>query len=71
MSQNPMHHERMKHIDIQYHCVREKAEDNEILLTYVPTADMMADGLTKPLGPIKFRRFVQQLGLGGIVAGQD
>ena len=71
VSQNLMHHKHMKHINIQYHYVWEKAEDNKILLTYIPTADMMADSLTKLLGLIKFGRFVQQLGLDGVVAGQD
>ena len=30
---------------------------------YVPTAEMTADGLTKPLDKVKFARFVAQLGL--------
>ena len=37
--------------------------DNEICLSYIPTTDMAADGLTKPLGTIKFKRFIEQLGL--------
>ena len=26
-----MHHERSKHADFQYHCVRERVEENEII----------------------------------------
>lgn len=57
-----MHHQRSKHVDIQYHYVRKHAEDNEINLTYVPTADVVADTSTKTLGAIKFKILLQQLG---------
>ena len=46
---NPCHHERTKHIDIQYHFVREKTEDGTVLLEYCPTEEQVADLLTKPL----------------------
>lgn len=34
-----------------------------IKLTYVPTAEMVADGLTKHLNYAKFHRFLQQMHL--------
>jgi hypothetical protein len=34
-----------------------------VKLEYIATDDMVADGLTKPLLPVKHARFIQQLGL--------
>ena len=63
LASNPILHPRSKHIDIQYHKVREVVNDGPLHITYIPTADMIADGLTKPLDLVKFRKFVEMLGL--------
>ena len=55
--------ERSKHIDVAYHHVRDLYNKNLIQLDYIPTEDMVADGLTKPLLGDKFKSFVKQLGL--------
>jgi hypothetical protein len=62
-SKNPVHHARTKHIDIQWHYVREKTEDGTVSLVYLDTEQMIADVLTKPLSKIKIARFVELLGL--------
>jgi len=49
ISQNPSHHPRTKHFDIQHHFVREKVQSGEIILKYCPSDRMLADFLTKPL----------------------
>src|SRR5208282_5005866 len=49
LANNPEYHARTKHIDIQYHFIRECVQNNKIALTYCPTADMVADGMTKAL----------------------
>lgn len=54
---------RTKHFDIVYHYTRECVDSGQIKVQYVPTKDMVADGLTKALEPAKFKAFVQQLGL--------
>ena len=63
LAQNPTQSVRSRHIDFQYHFTREKVADGTITIEYVPTDDMIADGLTKPLAPPKFSRFRQQLGM--------
>ena len=63
LSKNPEDHRRTKHIDIRHHYIREKQEDGTITIHFLPTAEMIADGLTKPLPPVKFKRFLSQLGL--------
>lgn len=40
---------RSKHIDIRFHFVREKINNNEIKLSYIGTQDMVADVLTKAI----------------------
>ena len=54
-------HERSKHIDVAYHHVRDSFNRNLIELNYVPTANMVVDGLTKPLIGDKFKNFVKLL----------
>src|SRR5271163_2532660 len=36
LAKNPIHHARIKHIDIQHHFIREKMESGEIDLEYMP-----------------------------------
>ena len=49
MTKNPVGHTRTKHIDMRYHFVREGVQNRAIILKYVPSGDMIADILTKPL----------------------
>lgn len=60
---NPLHHARTKHFEVQWHYVHEQVQVEIVLLQYLPIAEMVADGLTKPLSGLKFQRFVQFLGL--------
>jgi len=61
LSKNPEHHQRTKHIDIQHHFVREKVESNEVTLKACPSADQVADVLTKALPKDKFSKHVAKL----------
>lgn len=54
---------RTKHFGIVYHFMRECIDSGDIKVEYVPTADMVADGLTKALEPAKHAAFVNRLGL--------
>jgi hypothetical protein len=56
IASNLEYHARTKHIDIQYHYVRDKTFDGTVAFNYVPTAKMAADGLTKALERVKFER---------------
>ena len=60
---NPHMHERSKHIDISYHFVRDLAEKRRLQITYIPTTEMVADGMTKPLQRVAFQKFKAQMGL--------
>ncbi len=64
IASNPINHPRTKHIDSCYHVVREMvAETGQLRVDYVKTDDMLANGLTKALGPHKHKENVKRLGL--------
>jgi hypothetical protein len=63
LAENPEHHSRAKHIEIRMHYIRDQVRNGSIVLNYVETANMKADGLTKPLNNVKHGKFIEQLGL--------
>ena len=56
-------HKNTKHIDTQFHFVREKVQSKEIHLVYCKTCYNVADIFTKPPGKIKFEMFREMLGI--------
>jgi hypothetical protein len=60
---NPKHHNRTKHTLLKFQGVRECVTEGYITVTYVPTEEMPADGLTKALTPVKHRAFLALLNL--------
>ena len=56
-------HARTKHIDVRYHFIRWVVENGALRLVYCPTADMVADVLTKALPSPKVKHFAECLGL--------
>jgi hypothetical protein len=44
---NPTYHSKKKHIDVQYHFVRDMVEEKKVLLEKVDTLKNVVDSLTK------------------------
>lgn len=60
---NPEFHKRTKHIDVKFHYIREKVEDGEINVIFVPTEAQLADIFTKALPKSRFIELYTNLGL--------
>jgi hypothetical protein len=63
LSHNDQFYARTKHIDIQFHFVREKCQTGEIRLEYCPTGEMTADIFTKALARPTFEKHRLNLGI--------
>ena len=60
---NPIVSQRSKHIDIAYHFARQRVIDGTITLSYIPTEEMIADTLTKPVPESKHVSCCRGMGL--------
>jgi hypothetical protein len=54
---------KLRHVDTHQMWLRQEVEQKRILVSWVPTDQMPADGLTKVLPRPKHESFVKQLGL--------
>jgi hypothetical protein len=45
---------KTKHIDLRFNFIRDQVAQNSINIEYLPTAEMISDILTKPLGTSSF-----------------
>jgi len=52
---------RLRHVDIQQHWLREAHQRKDIITKWVPSKDMAADGLTKPLPPQRHSVWVRDV----------
>jgi hypothetical protein len=63
VARNPKHHGCMKHLDLHFYWLRNVVVAGQIVICYVPTADMAANLLTKGLACLKVAAALPQLGL--------
>lgn len=68
ISQNPVQHDRTKHIEVNRHFIRQNLEENTISLPFVRTGDQLADILTKGVSSAIFHDSLGKLGMTDIYA---
>jgi len=64
LSANLVFHARTKHIEVDYHFVRERVAQKLLSIRLVSTGDQVADGFTKPLHVKQLELFRNNLNLG-------
>ena len=66
LAKNLAYHSKTKHIDVQYHFVRDMIEDKKVLLVKVDTLKNTADTLTKSVSSEKFSWCRETMGIAGL-----
>ncbi|KAJ4757139.1 hypothetical protein LUZ62_067514 [Rhynchospora pubera] len=54
LAANPMFHARTKHIEIDYHFVRERVTSKQLCVKFICSKDQLGDVMTKPLSTARF-----------------
>ena len=62
ISHNPIHHSKRKHIELEYHVIKDHILKGNIELIFVPTHGEIVDVFTKVLDSIKHNGFLEILG---------
>ncbi len=60
---SPKYHRKTRYIPIKYQKTRELVAAGIVHFEWIPTNEMVADGLTKTLSTCKFKAFVKMLGI--------
>lgn len=68
ISENPVQHDRTKHVEIDRHFIKDKLEDKTIKLPFVRSKDQLADILTKAINTKAFEETLRKLGIGAPTA---
>ena len=61
LSENPVFHNKSKHIEIKYHFIRDMVQKGAVELWYISTDEQTSDILTKPLSRVKHEHFLDKL----------
>lgn len=55
LASNPVYHAHTKHIEVDYHFVREKVLNRDIAISFISTCDQISDIFTKGLSTVQFQ----------------
>ncbi|PON47155.1 hypothetical protein PanWU01x14_246640, partial [Parasponia andersonii] len=66
ITKNPEHYDRTKHVELDWHFIKEKVEEGIVELVYTSTNSQVVDVLTKSLPRKKFEVLISKLGMTSI-----
>ena len=61
--ENPVFHDKSKHIEIKYHYIKDMVPRGAVNLLYVAIDEQIVNVLTNPLAKVKFEYFKEKLGV--------
>ena len=62
-SDTPKFTTKLRHVDIHKHWLKQEVRAERLSIKWVPSAEILADGLTKSLPPQRHKEFIRLLGL--------
>ena len=66
LAKNPTYHSKTKHIDVQYHFVRDMVEAKKVLLVKVETLKNVVDALKNSVSTENFSWCREKMGIAGL-----
>jgi hypothetical protein len=63
LASNPIFHGRMKHVEVDYHFVRDRVLKKLLEIRFISSDDQVADGFTKALPQGRLLEFQRNLNL--------
>lgn len=63
LTENPIFHDKSKHIEIKYHFIRDYAQKGVVKLEYISTNEQVADNFAKALPRDKHVYFKDKMGV--------
>jgi cystathionine beta-lyase family protein involved in aluminum resistance len=63
LTNNPVQHQRTKHIDVRHHFIRDYQQKGDIAIESVDTEDQLADLFIKPLDEKRFHKLKNELNI--------
>ena len=63
LTNNPMYHERTKHIDVKAHFIRDVISQGAIVVKKIVTAENPTNMMTKTIPAAKFKHYLDLIGV--------